>query len=120
MIEFKGAYYRKTDNEPKSVLVQFDGVLLHVWHMSNPFYRLVSSDVFRLPASIRRGKRFIKLPNGDRIETDNLDALITIQSNRRCQIDGTCSSRFFKNRVVLIMFACAALLGGFLMFNLLV
>lgn len=81
LIEFKGAYYRKGRCTPQSVLVQFDGVVLHVWHMSDPFHRLLTSDVFRLPPAIGRGKRCIKLPNGGRIETDDLNALGTIQSS---------------------------------------
>ena len=87
MIEFTGEYIRKSGSHSQSVLVQFDGVLLHVWHMSNPFYRLLTSDVFRLPPAITSKKRYIKLPNGDRIETDNLNALMTIQTNHRAVTD---------------------------------
>ena len=112
LIEFKGAYYKNSRNEPQSVLVQFDGVLLHVWHMSNPFHRLLTSDVFRLPASIGRGKRHIKLPNGGRIETDNLDALTTIRSNRRAQIEGPGSGAWPRAYSIMLLCGCAVLLIG--------
>jgi hypothetical protein len=83
MIEFKGAFYKDKTMPSQSVLVQFDGVLLHIWHMSNPFHRILSSDVFDLPSSMGRRKHYIKLPNGCRIETDDLQALSLLQSNRR-------------------------------------
>ena len=81
VIEFKGAYYKKGRSAPQSVLVQFDGVLLHVWHMSDPFHRLLTSDVFRLPLAIGQRKRCIKLPNGGRIFTDDINALQSLPSN---------------------------------------
>ena len=87
MIEFNGLYHSKTDKHPQAVKVQFDGVLLHVWHGSNPLYRLLTSDVFRLPLSITGRIPYILLPSGDRIETDNSDALITIRTNHRQEVD---------------------------------
>jgi len=83
MIEFKGAFYKSKTTPSQSVLVQFDGVLLHIWHMSNPFHRILSSDVFDLPCSMGRKRRYIKLPNGGRIETDDIQALTLLQSNCR-------------------------------------
>ena len=83
MIEFKGAFYKNKTTPSQSVLVQFDGVLLHIWHMSNPFHRILSSDVFDLPCSMGRKRRYIKLPNGGRIETDDIQALNLLQSNCR-------------------------------------
>lgn len=56
------------------VLVQFDGVLLHVWHQSDPFYRIVSCDAFQMVTSLIKGQRCIKLSNGDRILTDDIQA----------------------------------------------
>ncbi len=93
VIEFKGAYYRKRHGVPLSVLVQFDGVVLHVWHMSDPFHRLLTSDVFRLPLAMGKRNRCIKLPNGGRIETDDLNALGTLQSN-------TCSSLIRQEKIL--------------------
>ena len=83
MIEFKGAFYKNKSTPSQSVLVQFDGILLHIWHMSNPFHRILSSDVFDLPCSMGGKRRYIKLPNGGRIETDDVQALSLLQSNCR-------------------------------------
>jgi len=83
MIEFKGAFYKNKAMPSQSVLVQFDGILLHIWHMSNPFHRILSSDVFDLPSSMGSKRRYIKLPNGSRIETDDVQALSLLQSNCR-------------------------------------
>jgi hypothetical protein len=83
MIEFKGTYYKTNVMASQSVLVQFDGVLLHVWHLSDPFHRIFASDVFRVHTSLTRKKRFIKLPNGGRIESDDIDALVQLQTSSR-------------------------------------
>ncbi len=83
MIEFKGAFYKNKTTPSQSVLVQYDGVLLHIWHMSNPFHRILSSDVFDLPCPMGRRRRYIKLPNGGRIETDDIQALTLLESNCR-------------------------------------
>ena len=80
MIEFKGTYSNESDNESHVVLVQFDGVLLHIWHLSDPFYRLLSSDVFHLGYIRMRKMHRIKLPNGGRILTDD-DAAISLLNN---------------------------------------
>ncbi len=79
MIEFKGAYCRRPAEKSIAVTVQFDGVLLHVWHLSDPFCRLLSSDVFQLSAFPGKNRRCIKLPHGGRIETDDLNALAMLQ-----------------------------------------
>lgn len=83
MIEFKGAFYKNRTMQSQTVLVQFDGVLLHIWHMSNPFHRILSSDIFDLTSAIGRKRRYIKLPNGGRIETDDIQALNLLQSTCR-------------------------------------
>ncbi len=83
MIEFKGAFYKNKTMPSQSVLVQFDGVLLHIWHLSNPFHRIFSSDVFDLPIAMGRKKRYIRLPNGGKIVTDDLQAIQLLQSNCR-------------------------------------
>jgi hypothetical protein len=83
MIEFKGSYYKTNGTASQSVLVQFDGVLLHVWHLSDPFHRIFASDVFRVPYSVTRHRRFIKLPNGGRIESDDINALVQLRTSSR-------------------------------------
>ena len=82
MIEFKGAYYKSKSSPSQSVLVQFDGVLLHIWNLSTPFHRILSSNDFRLPFALERPCR-VKLPNGIRIETDDIQALIALKSSCR-------------------------------------
>ena len=80
MIECKGAYHRTKTSPAQRVLVQFDGVMLHVWHMSDPFYRILASDVFRVQRAIGKGQYYIKLPNGGTIETDDADAVFSLKS----------------------------------------
>jgi hypothetical protein len=83
MIEFTGAYYKSKSSPSQSVLVQFDGVLLHIWNISSPFYRILSSGVFRLPFAPARQRCWVKLPNGSRIETDDIQALSSLKSSCR-------------------------------------
>lgn len=83
MIQFKGAYFNKATRESKSVLVQFDGILLHIWQMTDPFCRLLTSDVFTLQPAIGKGKRCIKLPNGGKIETADITAFSLLSEFRR-------------------------------------
>ncbi len=84
MIEFKGTYSHESNGESHMVLVQFDGVLLHIWHLADPFYRLLSIDVFHLGYSRFRRMHRIKLPNGGRIVTDD-DAAVTLLRKRHRQ-----------------------------------
>lgn len=81
MIEFNGTYRHESSNDSQAVLVQFDGVLLHIWHVADPFYRLLSSDVFQLDFSRLSGACRIKLPNGGHVETHDQDAFIRLQDN---------------------------------------
>ena len=78
MIEFKGTYSHESSSDSHSVLVQFDGVLLHIWHLSDPFYRLLSSDVFHLSYKQFGGSHRIKLPNGGVVETEDHDAMVLL------------------------------------------
>ena len=82
MIEFKGSYFQSSRSKPTPVLVQFDSVLLHVWHLSDPFYRLFSSDVFHISKSLTKKCRHIKLPNGGRIITDDLKSLALLYQEK--------------------------------------
>lgn len=75
MIEFKGKYYQYGKSNFVDALIQYDGVLLHVWHLSEPFHRLFSSDEFHLDRSIFRNATILKLPNGGRVETEDNQAL---------------------------------------------
>lgn len=119
MIEFKGVYFNKATNESKTVLVQFDGVLLHVWQMADPFCRLLSSDVFSLQIPIGKGKRYIKLPNGGKIETEDINAFVSLHAKYRCRF-GTNSPRLLSNRNALWI-ACGlfALAGAYFLINML-
>lgn len=83
MIQFKGAYYNKATKESKNVLVQFDGVLLHIWQMTDPFCRLLTSDVFTLQPAFGKAKRCIRLPNGGKIETDDIGAFLSLRASKR-------------------------------------
>jgi hypothetical protein len=75
VIEFKATYHYRTKADSIEVLVQYDGVILHVWHLSEPFHRLVSSDEFQIAKPILPANRHtIKLSNGGRIRTDDRQA----------------------------------------------
>ena len=81
MIEFKGVYYKSKSSPSQSVLVQFDGISLHIWNVSSPFHRILSSDVFRMPFTPGQKRCWIKLPNRSRIETDDIQALAALKSS---------------------------------------
>lgn len=109
MIEFKGAYIDSNTKESKSVLVQFDGVLLQVWHMADPFCRLLTSDVFRLQPSVGKSKRYIKLPDGNRIETDNVNAFLSMHAIQR-PLAGMGANKHNPHRMLIYLgLGCAAL-----------
>jgi hypothetical protein len=80
MIEFKGVYFKSKSSPSQSVLVQFDGALLHIWNISSPFHRILSSDAFRLPFTLEGQRCWVKLPNGSRIETDDIHALVSLKA----------------------------------------
>ncbi|MFZ1984516.1 MAG: hypothetical protein WAU91_08880 [Desulfatitalea sp.] len=75
MIEFKGFYHPSTHSEAVVVLVQYDGLRLHVWHLAEPFHRLVTSDQFHIALSFVKTRQTIMMSNGGRIETDDRDAV---------------------------------------------
>lgn len=83
MIEFKGFYHQSTHSEAVIVLVQYDGLRLHVWHLAEPFHRLVTSDQFHIALSFAKTRRTIKLPNGGRIETDDRGAVQQLSQSDR-------------------------------------
>jgi hypothetical protein len=115
MIEFKGAYYKSKSSPPQSVLVQFDGVLLHIWNISSPFHRILSSGVFRLPLALGQQCCWLKLPNGSRIETDDIQALASLKSSCRSTLPlglGLCATQWHAG--VLFSALATVLTTGFL------
>lgn len=107
MIEFKGKYSIKSTGEFKSVLVQFDGVLLHVWQLANPFCRLLTSDVFKLQTSIGN-KYYIKLPDGTKIVTDDLNGFDLLRKNYHTLNDH--DNNLFSPKNMLIGFSALAII----------
>lgn len=103
MIEFKGAYSRPPAGKSIAVLVQYDGIILHVWHLSDPFYRLLSSDTFQLSSFPGKKRRYIKLPHGGRIVTDDLEALERIRKKNPA-LAGHLMTTLLSNRKVLMAF----------------
>lgn len=84
MIEFKGTYVSQFTPDAVSVLVQYDGVVLHIWHLPEPFHRLVSSDEFRVTKSRIAGNRHtIKLPNGGHVKTDDCQAFERLRQTQK-------------------------------------
>ena len=79
MIELKGIYHNSINKNPLSVLVQYDGQLLHVWHLTDPFYRLRSGSRFSIKPKNKKSEKVIKFPDGASIETENTDALESLQ-----------------------------------------
>ena len=71
MIEFTGSYFESPSSKGLSVLVQFDGAELHIWHSPEPFFRVAACDRFRVAVKKGANHRAISLPNGARIETDD-------------------------------------------------
>ena len=112
MIQFKGAYFNRVTSESKSVLVQFDGVLLHVWQITDPFCRLLTSDVFTLQPAFGKRKRYIKLPNGGKIETDDIAAFSSLTASRHSLHTGRA---WFLSRLPLIWFVGAGALLALLL-----
>jgi hypothetical protein len=111
MIEFKGAYYKSKTASPQSVLVQFDGVVLHIWNISTPFHRILSSEAFRLPFSLGRQRCWVRLPNGSRIETEDLQSLALLKSSCQSDILPYCAClRTIRGRTAVGFSALAAVL----------
>jgi hypothetical protein len=115
MIEFNGTYSNESDDKSHVVLVQFDGALLHIWHLSDPFYRLLSSDAFHLGYVRMNRMHRIKLPNGGRILTDD-DAAISLLRKRH----GDRLQRLLKNsrslRIIAALLLTFAVFAGAWMF----
>lgn len=109
MIEFKGTYVQKIKSSNMNVLVQYDGVLLHVWHLADPFYRLISSDVFHIGSANLKSNQIIKLPNGGHIETDNHQAVDLLLQRHRYAVH--------KRRKIGPQHLLIALIGALMLFG---
>lgn len=84
MIELKGIYYNDGKHSPMAVLVQFDGQILYVWHLTDPFFRLRSSSQFVVKQIKKKAEKIIKFPDGAFIESENAEALdILMQKSNR-------------------------------------
>ena len=103
MIEFEGTYSHESSAESHSVLVQFDGVLLHIWHLSDPFYRLLTSDVFHLSCKQFGGNHRIKLPNGGLIETEDHDAVTLLRKKYHPLMNRLLDKRLITHGIVAIL-----------------
>jgi hypothetical protein len=91
MIELNGFYYKKAQNsEAIPVLAQFDGRLLHVWHLSDPFYRVRTSKKFRICSTKNETLKTIRFQDGACIETDNLEILDRLDASARSSIPTRC------------------------------
>ncbi|MBT8340135.1 MAG: hypothetical protein HKP58_08435 [Desulfatitalea sp.] len=112
MLEFKGTYFQRMKSKATVVLVQYDGVLLHVWHLSEPFCRLFSSDVFQICAPLFTAHQIIKLPNGGRIETDNGRALeeLSAMHHTISEQEASRSERFWTITLIVMMVLLVVLL----------
>lgn len=119
MIEFKGDYFNKTTNETKTVLVQFDGVLLHVWQMADPFCRLVLSDVFSLQTPIGKGKHYIRLPNGGKIETEDINAFVSLYAKHHPRFGANHFGWLSKRNALWIACGISTLAGAYILINIL-
>jgi len=109
MIEFRGTYYHNDASKP--VLVQYDGALLHIWQTADPFCKLLKSDVFHLQPDVGKGKRCIKLPNGNRIETHDIEAFRSLVASRR-RAHGSGTSRLATLRRLAWLIGGSALLAA--------
>lgn len=74
MIEFSGTYFQYPTSKALSVLVQFDGAELHIWHAPEPLFRIAACNSFRVSAKKGADFHSITLPNGARIETEDTTA----------------------------------------------
>ena len=71
MIEFQGLYYSGGNKNPMTVLIQFDGRHLHVWHLADPFFRLRSSLRFTVRPLNKKSGKMIKFPDGAYIKSEH-------------------------------------------------
>ncbi len=110
MIEFKGTYFQSHKAEPIVVLIQFDGVLLHVWHLPEPFHRLFTSDEFHIAGLLGKTRHIIKLPNGGRLETDDTQTFKKLESTYKYIADKDIN--MLKNNLFFALLGSMAIILG--------
>lgn len=111
MVELKGIYYNDSKHSPMAVLVQFDGQLLHVWHLADPFFRLRSSSRFMIKPVKKKREKIIKFPDGACIECENTDAFDTLMENV-CHSITSNRSLFLRNGTLIVIAALILILLG--------
>jgi hypothetical protein len=112
MIEFKGIYYNDNKKKPVAALIQFDGQLLHVWHLTDPFFRLRSSPRFAVKRTNKKEGKMIKFPDGACIETDNNHALETLMEKINASHASKCRVPCKKGAIVFIALLILLLIGA--------
>lgn len=116
MIEFKGTYSNESDSKSHVVLVQFDGALLHIWHLSDPFYRLLSSDVFHVGYARLNKMHRIKLLNGGRILTDDDAAISLLRKQHRAWLGRLLKNSMLIRGIAALLLSLAVFAGAWMVF----
>jgi hypothetical protein len=117
MIEFEGTYRNESGDESHVVLVQYDGVLLHIWHISDPFYRLLSSEVFHLGYERLNRMHRIKLPNGGRILTDDDAAISLLRKRHRDRSPGMLKNSLLLRGIAALLLSFVVFAGAWMVLN---
>lgn len=117
MIEFKGTYSNESDSKSHAVLVQFDGVLLHIWHLSDPFYRLLSSDEFNLGYARLNRMHRIKLPSGGCVLTDDDAAISLLRKHHRAWAHRLLKNSILLRSIAALLLSLAVLAGTLMLVN---
>jgi hypothetical protein len=109
MIELEGKY-QLSGSESTLVLVQYDGVILHVWHLAEPFHRLVFSDVFQISSSFSKKRHTIKLPNGGKIDSLDQTAMALLCQEYKKRRDASTFS-MVRNWAIAILGSMSLMIG---------
>ena len=117
MIEFKGTYSHESKTDSSAVLVQYDGVLLHIWHLSDPFYRMLTSDVFHLGYSRKSKRHRIRLPNGACIDTEDSDAVSMLRKSAEPMFDSTLDRQVFIRGLLALLLSIITGIGAWAVFR---
>jgi hypothetical protein len=111
MLEFKGSYKKRDQTDPISVLVQFDGDVLYVWHQADPFYRIATCSDFSISTYQKKSIGRIKLHNGGAIETKDLCVLELLQGKTQL-VKNVTSFKFLRIRDTVIAAVLVILFFG--------
>jgi hypothetical protein len=117
MIEFEGTYRNESGDESHVVLVQYDGAVLHIWHISDPFYRLLSSEVFHLGYERLNRMHRIKLPNGGRILTDDDAAISLLRKRHRDRPHGMLKNSLLLRGIAALLLSFVVFAGAWMVLN---